>query len=370
MMQKILKLYNKLKSSKGATGADIVVALSIIVLTIGVISTIYINLSYMSRKVNRTAGATRIATNIIENIKSLNYEDVNDFLETVSTEYDTESSEEDIENGLTSKTYNNVDNKITITINGKKSVDADGKIFSIFNTKIPKGYNLKLVFTQISDTSIPEKDRKPTFDLIKKIDVTVSFKVRDNTESVSLSSSIERENSKEVNSPDLTSSTLPKKITNIDGDDVKASILPIKYSSIMGTYVPTTESDSEWYNYSNKIWAMVYVDTEDEVNSVKSAGQIDAESLADKIYYWIPRFSTDGKALFGTTNNLIEQLELKSVEDETIKLRVFAKGPDTMDAYDTFNLDGNEYGIWLQKSDTSDETYIAFCDTKFGLPQY
>ena len=65
MKHKILNLLKNFKNEKGATGADIVVALSIIVLTVSVISMVYINLTNGSKNVNRTAGATRIATNIL-----------------------------------------------------------------------------------------------------------------------------------------------------------------------------------------------------------------------------------------------------------------------------------------------------------------
>jgi hypothetical protein len=335
MIQKILKLYNKLKSSKGATGADIVVALSTIVLTIGVISVIYVNLSYGSKKVSRTAGATRIATNIIENIKSLNYDDVSSTLDSLETK--------------TGITKSSTTTTATIEINGKDS----GGTASIFNTKIPKGYNLELVFTKISDTSTPETDRKTTIDLIKKIDVTVSFEVRNKKESVSLSSSIERETSKDVNSPDLT------KLSSI------GTVLPIKYSSIMGTYVPTTESDSEWYNYSNKIWAMVYVDTEDNVNTVKNAGKLDIKSLSSNIYYWIPRFSSNSNiALFGTTNNIINTMELSTSDDK--KLIIYTKSSNTA-ILDSNFTDNSVTGVWTKYTTT---LYTAFESTKYGPPRY
>jgi hypothetical protein len=337
MMQKILnKLFSKLKSQKGATGADIVVALSIIVLTIGVISIIYVNLSFGSRKINRTAGATRIATNIIENINSLAYDDVNSTLSSF-----TEGTGKNVATDAT---------KTTITINGKES----GGTEKIFNTKIPKGYNLSLVVTNINDGTTP------AYDLIKKVEVTVSFDVRSKTESVSLSSSKERETSKEVNSPNLTDTVLTS----------TGEVLPIKYSTIMGTYVPTTESDSEWYNYSNKVWAMVYVDTEDNVKSVKSEGKIDAVSLSDKVYYWIPRFSTEsnGQALFGTTNYPITQIDLIGSDGSSI-LKVYSKDSSMATPYQYFNTNATT-GVWVQKSDTSNETYVAFEATKFGPVQY
>jgi len=85
MKHKILNLLTNLKNEKGATGADIVVALSIIVLTVSVISMVYINLTNGSKNVNRTAGATRIATNILENIDKMSYTQYNETLNAFAT---------------------------------------------------------------------------------------------------------------------------------------------------------------------------------------------------------------------------------------------------------------------------------------------
>ena len=67
--------FKKLKSEKGATGVDVVVAAAMILMTITVVSILYVNTSLQSRNITRTAGATRIATNIAENIQALSYEE-------------------------------------------------------------------------------------------------------------------------------------------------------------------------------------------------------------------------------------------------------------------------------------------------------
>ena len=54
----------KLNSEKGITGVDIVVAVTMIALTISVVMSIFINTNNTARKVTRTSGATRMATNI------------------------------------------------------------------------------------------------------------------------------------------------------------------------------------------------------------------------------------------------------------------------------------------------------------------
>ena len=99
MKQRILNFLQKLKNEKGATGADIVVALSIIVLTVAVISMIYVNVNNDSKNVNRTAGATRIATNILENINIMLYDELNNTLNSFATNASTGWAVENITNG-------------------------------------------------------------------------------------------------------------------------------------------------------------------------------------------------------------------------------------------------------------------------------
>ena len=117
MNQKILSFLNKLKTEKGATGADIVVALSIIVLTVAVISMIYVNVSNDSKNVNRTAGATRISTNILENINIMLYDELNNTLNSFATNASTGWAVENITNGK------------KITLDGK--VKGTEKIFRV-----------------------------------------------------------------------------------------------------------------------------------------------------------------------------------------------------------------------------------------------
>ena len=56
------QLVYQLNNQKGVTGADVVIALLIILTAVGVISMLYVNLVIGSRETDRKAGATRIAT--------------------------------------------------------------------------------------------------------------------------------------------------------------------------------------------------------------------------------------------------------------------------------------------------------------------
>lgn len=341
MKHKILNLLTNLKNEKGATGADIVVALSIIVLTVSVISMVYINLANGSKNVNRTAGATRIATNILENIDKMSYIQYNETLNAFATN--------------DSKGWNVTGdaNAKTITLEGKKTGTE-----KIFETKIPKGYKVEL----ISQNIYGEGDALPKYDLIKKINVKVTFTVSKTEQNVSLYTSKEREQLAEVNKPDIDS-------LNVSGK----SYVPIKYSTTQQAYVVINENDTNWYNYSNKVWAMVYVDSLSNINSIKNAGKLSTAQAnsTGNIYYWIPRFSTDGQALYNASNYPITNIQITATNDNTKKMSLFSVGTATLSA-DTneFNSNGKK-GLWKAKNLLgSDGTMQAFNSTKFGPVQY
>lgn len=340
MKHKILNLLTNLKNEKGATGADIVVALSIIVLTVSVISMVYINLTNGSKNVNRTAGATRIATNILENIDKMSYEQYNKALDAFAT------------NDSKGWTVTGDANAKTIILEGKKTGTE-----KIFDTKIPKGYKVEL-----TSQSINAGDFLPKYDLIKKINVKVTFTVSKTEQNVSLYTSKEREQLAEVNKPDIDS-------LNVTGK----SYVPIKYSTTQQAYVVTDEKDINWYDYSNKVWAMVYVDSLSNINSIKDAGKLSTAQAnsTGNIYYWIPRFSTDGQALYNASNYPITNIQITAINDNTKKMSLFSVGTETLSA-DTneFNSNGKK-GLWKAKNLlNSDGTMQAFNRTKFGPVQY
>ena len=340
MKHKILNLLTNLKNEKGATGADIVVALSIIVLTVSVISMVYINLTNGSKNVNRTAGATRIATNILENIDKMSYEQYNKALDAFAT------------NDSKGWTVTGDANAKTIILEGNKTGTE-----KIFDTKIPKGYKVEL-----TSQSINAGDSLPKYDLIKKINVKVTFTVSKTEQNVSLYTSKEREQLAEVNKPDIDS-------LNVTGK----SYVPIKYSTTQQAYVVTDEKDINWYDYSNKVWAMVYVDSLSNINSIKDAGKLSTAQAnsTGNIYYWIPRFSTDGQALYNASNYPITNIQITAINDNTKKMSLFSVGTATLSA-DTneFNSNGKK-GIWKAKNSlNSDGTMQAFNRTKFGPVQY
>lgn len=65
-----------LRDNKGVTGADISVALIVIVIFVGIIATLVYNFGMASKSLNRKATAVNIAISKIEELKEKNYDDV------------------------------------------------------------------------------------------------------------------------------------------------------------------------------------------------------------------------------------------------------------------------------------------------------
>lgn len=246
--------FKRLKSEKGATGTDVLISATMIVVTIGIVSMLYVNTSIQSRNITRTAGATRIATNLIENIDAMSYIDfVNQFGANTKLEYGANSE-------------NNV-----------------------FNTKIPNGYSAVIEATPVYGShTLPSEQ----FDLVRQVKITISYKVSNSDEKVEFSTVKQRELIEECNTPavaDLRNDVLEEGI----------NFYPVKYLQNAKAYIRTTEDDQEWYNYTNKNWATVIVSRKAENTLFDVNGKLIASINTDKSStnytqkaVWIPKYFT------------------------------------------------------------------------------
>lgn len=239
-----------LKGQKGITGADVVIAAIMVLITVGVISMLFVNTSLQSRNVTRTAGATRIATNIIENIKELSYDDfviAYDELGTVGAE----------------------------KYAGFKKVEG----VKVFNTSIPNGYTFYIRADKAYGTHTEAGEK---FDLVRDIDIFVTYKVGKAEQNVNFELIKQRELIGECNAPNISTLRLDKLDENMD-------CYPIKYSSLVNGYVKATENDYDWYNYTNKQWATVVVSSRPEEELFDINGKY-SNNVNDKEYVWVPSF--------------------------------------------------------------------------------
>lgn len=107
-----MNIFKKLKNRKGLTGADVAAAMTVIVLTVGIATAIYVNSVNKSRDNMRYAGAVRIATSIIENIQKKPYEYLT--------------------NSCPSSNSNKLEQK------GSKTA-------KVFDTKVPNGFSVTII---------------------------------------------------------------------------------------------------------------------------------------------------------------------------------------------------------------------------------
>lgn len=330
------QLVHKLNSQKGITGADVVIALLIILTSLGVIAMLYVNLVIGSREVSRKTGATRIATNLIENISQFFYDEIEDTLQI---------------NGNTNK----IDNTYHILTD------------EIFNTTIPQGYQVEM-----------ELQNSGELDIMKKITVTVKFKVDGKEKKVSLAKVFERETIRECNSPNFTEkyiSQLPSVGNNYEiySENAKHAagvkiVCPVRYNPETQNYQIVTNPDELWYSYSNKQWARMIVLEPDEVEQTISSERLKQTNS----YVWIPRYGIEnGKNLFGGTHFKYKATEYAILNTYAQKDTQFIYNHIQGDFSWSINrgiTEADLLGKWCPYSDLTNPSSIAYTlnQSQFG----
>lgn len=222
---------NNYKSVKGISTVDIVISLGIITIFIAIIVATYTNLSLENVRIQRMQVATNTAIAIFEKIDKLYYSEVE-----------------------------------TGTINVNKTQETR----KIFDIDIPKGYDVLLNIE--------------TQSLVKIINIEITYSVGNKEQNIAMKKIKEKETISTPNKPILINNYIPVKYilvarrVSTENQDGSTSYRTIYEKQL----VETNEKDSEWYNYSNKIWAL-------------------AKDAEDIIYAWIPRF-----AYHSTENNNVD----------------------------------------------------------------
>ena len=242
---KLREIFRKFKSKKGFTGADVAVAISIIILTIGVVTAIYINTTNKSKDSIRYSNATRIATQLIENIQSMTYDE------------------------LVYSCSNNLNSV---------NADIDGRIFGV---NIPVGYSAEVLAPKITSSNL---------DVIRDVTVNVTYTISNTSQTITLYTKKEKELLEQTNEPNL----------NMISDYSDSDYYAIKYEA--GNYIVTATSDSDWYNYDKGYYALL-LKTSTKYNY---GDTVMATDMATGLYVWVPRFGLDSSSnlqyCYGTSN--------------------------------------------------------------------
>lgn len=321
------RLVTKWNNQKGITGADVVLAVLIILTTVSVIAMVYVNLITSSSEAKRKTGASQIATNIIENMSQIYYGEME---ETLSQNAQQENQ--------------------TYTVSTNK----------IFNTKIPKGYQVKITL---------ENDN--TLKLVTKAIVMVTYTVDGREKHVDLTKVFEKEVIREVNSPNFSSAYLnqfnaEKAILYSDylrGATVESSsgssadsdskiICPIRYNKQTKNYEIMSDTESLWYSYRNKEWARVVLLAPSEIGQPIT----DIQLKGDNSYLWIPKFQvSNGGNLFGDTYFIYKATDFAIQSGPSNSLRSDITWSNNRGIYF-----GEQVGKWCQYSDLSNASSVAY----------
>ena len=311
-----MKFFAKLKNKKGITGTDVAAGITVIVLTVGIVTSIYINTIKKSKDSIRYANATRIATNIMENIQAKPFEYLTNFC---NEEY---------------------------SVNGGNDV-------KVFDTKIPNGFKVKIT---------AKRDNTLNYDVSREVIVNVTYKASSSYKTLTLSGVKEKELMDMTNAPDISL------MLNYTETDNKTYYYPVIFDGI--NYTVTTTSDINWYDYEEGKYALLYKTTNGEIN-VGTTGA--SNSIINDTYIWVPRFVSNNETgieavqfLYGTSDYKITLNRYGTLISYGVKYTnaIGANSvPDKYNselgyAYNSFQSNDGLSGVWYQCGNSYSDTDI------------
>ncbi|MBO4815587.1 MAG: hypothetical protein J5507_01255 [Clostridia bacterium] len=293
---------NFLRGNKGIGASDAIVAILIISLFTGLIATILYNIYISNTSLKRMGTANSYIIDILEYSDKLYYEDL-----TTANKMGTEFSLTESEDA------------------GESEEENLERLWKLEGT-INNGYNVEITL----DKYTPEEN---SYDLVRKITVTISYTVGSRNQEISVYRIKSRENIQIPNNPVLG---IAKEQLNIDDGDY--IVYPVKYEN--ENYIICTEDDRNWYKYDitnpeNSNNAKIIISEEDLV-----VGDTVPEEYI--IYEWIPRCATNEEEellfLFSNSNNYVEDYE---AEDGNTYQRL-----TPMPEGYTTDFEANQLGRW------------------------
>lgn len=316
---------------------EFIFSLLIIIGIVSIIIYVCTILTSNTNKINKSAEATIILTNILENINSRDYDNFTNYINNVSILGLTKSIEND-------KQY--------ILVDGEASQD------KFLGVEIPSGYILELIIESLNNE----------FDIVKKVSISITYDVEGYDEEVTMSTIIQNDMIDECNEPNFSSEYFKEAGVGLE----EYEIIPIKYSESDNSYVVTTSADSEWYNYSSKEWAKVLVfpkRTSINMRSlyISSTGVVnDADdSINNYMYVWIPNFSVKNNQSYfryGAGKNVIKT-DFKYIDGKYLYLNTVGEEVDNISKECSF---AGVFGVWRNVANVDDVYFQEFNKTKYG----
>lgn len=297
-----------LKQNKGIGGADALIAVVLIIMFAGLVATLSFNIYLSSTAIKRQSTATDYIVNIFEYIDKLYYDEVT-----------TQNLKTYFESTENSKFFNTNKNQIKIF----EGVN-ENPTFTIGENAV--AYTISITIDKYSEQT--DNQDLDLLDLVMQVTVNVNYKLNNKEQNIEMTKIKSRETLITPNKPQL----------NLIENTEKKNIYPIKY--VNGNWEITEQSDKNWYNYFNGIWATV-IKTE---NSDLQVGQTIEFLEDDEIYIWIPKYAYNDEKLEFLYKNT-EKYVAKS-EDEIYNKLIEIEATDEVP-----NDFANNNGIWINNLD-------------------
>lgn len=321
---------------------EIIFSIIVVCSIIFCITLISFEIKISSQRINKKSEAALISSNMLENIKIRNFDDIDKYIEETSYV------------GISKRIEGNVQ---YITIFGNEFTE------KFFGTQIPSDYIVELQIENYGEQ----------FNLVKNIKVAVKYSVNKKVESVDVSTVVERENIRECNPPVINDEYFNS--LDIYLDDYE--IIPIKYSENDNCYIVTSSDDIEWYNYSSKKWAKVVVFSR-EGDSLKDLflnqdGTLNENinyynsilDLKNYIYVWIPNFSIKDDISYFRYGTGKKAIKMELLYSNNKFLYLNKTGEDVKDISEECSFEGIS-GVWKKLGVEDDAYYKNFNLTKYA----
>ena len=291
-----------IKNQKGFTGVDVVVSIVLLAIFLTVISTVFINIYLSYTNSQRNTVAMSYATQIAELVDKLYYADISDA--------------------------------------------SDSKL----NSEI-RGLNLNRAYT-VTFTVDEHTSQQIDVPLVKVVNITVSYKIGNTTQSVELQKTKIKEMLITPNKP----------VINTSMNIVPVKFIYTDYTSGLGYWQITSEDDNTWYNYDNKVWATamaidnLVVEGDIEVTQSNKTSLVGKKvSIETQISLWIPKFAYSGTNvvfIYSTSEKIVNSggnLEEKEA------------------GYTISNDFSNNTGFWINRDEIGDNTAASVLQqSKYG----
>lgn len=303
----------KIKKENGFAATDAIIAVLIIALFVGLMTTIVYNIYIYNASIKRMKIATGYITNIFEYIDKSYYDDID--IQKLGNYIELENKE----------FFNIEDNKINVSSN---NTSEEAK--TIGNAE-EAPYTIEIYLEYYNKT----EGNEDKLDLVKQLTVTVNYKLGNRDQTITMKRVKSRENLVTPNIPDFT-------LLNIGEGE---NIYPIKRE--VDNWKVCDKKDSGWYNYEKGYWATVIISTQEP-----QTDDINTLILEDNVYVWIPRFSYNSAEnsilfLYSNTNSYINS--------NTEPYSTIIELEDISGISDKFK---NNTGLWVKANDDIDEYTI------------